>query len=74
MCRFSLPTNVFLAPQQAARPAPAPAPRLGTDTKYATLGRPRTGSGHQNKGGRVHAESHFMVGLIGADGFIVLID
>ena len=83
MCRFSLPTNVFLAPQQAARPAPAPAPRLGTDTKYATLGRPRTGSGHQNKGGivaterecwRVHAESHFMVGLIGSDGFIVLID
>ena len=74
MCRFSLPTNVFLAPQQAARPAPAPAPRLGTDTKYATLGRPRTGSGHQAKGGRVHAESHFMVGLIGSDGFIVLID
>ena len=23
---------------------------------------------------RVHAESHFMVGLIGSDGFIVLID
>ena len=51
MSRFSLPTNVFLAPQQVARPAPAP--RLATDTKYATLGRPRTSSGHQPKGGVV---------------------
>ena len=80
MSRFSLPTNVFLAPQQVARPAPAPAPRLATDTKYATLGRPRTSSGHQPKGGvvsdteRVHAENHFMVVLIGSDGFIALID